>query len=243
MRKYRNKMNSFENGLRRYLTDDYLERAAHVTIGIAGCGGIGSNTAQNLVRCGFKRFLLVDHDSLEASNLNRQFFFPHQIGQKKVEMLKANLLAINPDLSIRTVSVEVTQDNVKRIFAGCHVLVEGFDDPLLKKTLVESVLASHARSIDMVRKDEKRDDKNKPGKNKTSQPLLVAVSGIAGTGNTDAILTRKIRDNFYMVGDFQSEISDTLHPYAPGIAVAAAKQADVVFNTILMKDSKYGCKA
>ncbi len=228
-------MNPFENGLRRYLTNDDLERASRVTIGIAGCGGIGSNTAQLLVRCGFKRFLLVDHDILEASNLNRQFFFPDQIGHPKVEMLKANLLAINPDLSIQTVNVEVTQGNVKSLFAGCHVVVEGFDSPLSKKILVESVLSSRGRSGHMASKDEKRDEKAEPGElgERTQWPLLVAVSGIAGTGNTDAIVTRKIRDNFYMVGDFQSEISETLHPYAPGIAVAAAKQADVVFNAVL----------
>ncbi|EHO21906.1 thiamine biosynthesis protein ThiF [Fusobacterium necrophorum subsp. necrophorum] len=44
-------------------------------IGIAGCGGIGSNVAYHLIRSGISEFKFGDFDIVEASNLNRQFFF------------------------------------------------------------------------------------------------------------------------------------------------------------------------
>ncbi len=89
-------MNDFEIGLRKYFKEEELARIREVRVGIAGAGGLGSNCAVNLVRCGFSKFVIADYDIVEDSNLNRQFFFNDQIGKSKVEMLKANLLRINP---------------------------------------------------------------------------------------------------------------------------------------------------
>ena len=63
-------------------------------IGIAGCGGIGSNVAYHLVRAGVKNFKFGDFDKIEESNLNRQFFFKEQVGLYKSETLTKNLLLI-----------------------------------------------------------------------------------------------------------------------------------------------------
>ena len=71
-------------------------------VGIAGAGGLGSNCAWMLVRSGFTDFVIVDHDRVEASNLNRQFFFARQVGMPKVQALSENLLAINPDVKVMT---------------------------------------------------------------------------------------------------------------------------------------------
>ena len=65
-------------------------------IGIAGCGGIGGNTAVLLLRSGFRRFVLADFDAVDESNLNRQFFFKDQIGRPKTEALAENLRRIEP---------------------------------------------------------------------------------------------------------------------------------------------------
>jgi sulfur carrier protein ThiS adenylyltransferase len=197
-------MNDFEKGLCKYVSIAFLNKAKQIQIGIAGCGGIGSNCAHNLVRCGFKNFLLVDHDVIEASNLNRQFFFLNQTDHPKVDMLKQNLLAINPDLNIKAVQKKITEKCMESLFQSCHVIVEAFDDVIYKKMLTEKYLHSNK--------------------------LVVAVSGIAGSGDSDEIVIRKLNKTFYMVGDFKSEISDNVHPYSPKINIAAAKQADIIFN-------------
>lgn len=197
-------MDPFTEGLSRYLPPGYLARVAEVTLGIAGCGGIGSNCAHNLVRCGFQRFLLVDDDIVEPSNLNRQFYFSDQTGQAKVDMLKTNLLAISRRLDIQAVKLKITEDNIGDLFNGCAVVVEAFDEPADKKMLLENCFHPDR--------------------------LIVSVSGIGGYGETDRIVTRKVNDNLFIVGDFNSEISESLHPYAPAVTLAAAKQADIVFN-------------
>ena len=73
-------------------------------VGIAGAGGLGSNCAMHLVRAGVQHITVVDFDVVNESNLNRQFFFRDQLGQKKVEAIKENLLRIEPDADIRAVA-------------------------------------------------------------------------------------------------------------------------------------------
>jgi len=197
-------LNRFEKGLLRYLSPDCFEKLINVQIGIAGCGGIGSNCAHNLVRCGFKRFVLVDSDCVDDSNLNRQFFFDIQVGQSKVEMLQQTLLAVNNKLLIQPIQDKINSDNIQQILGQCDVIVEAFDDVLSKKILTETFLHS--------------------------EKLLVTVSGMGGYGDCDDIICKKIRDNFYMVGDGMSEVTDSLHPYSPKTNIAAAKQADIIFN-------------
>jgi sulfur carrier protein ThiS adenylyltransferase len=197
-------LNRFEKGLLRYLSHDCLEKLKNIQIGIAGCGGIGSNCAHNLVRCGFQKFVLVDSDCVDISNLNRQFFFDNQVDHSKVDMLQHNLLAINNKLLIKNIQEKINSDNIKQILGQCDVIVEAFDDVLSKKILAETFL--------------------------NSEKLVVTVSGMGGYGDCDAIICKKIKDNFYMVGDGLSEVTEIVHPYSPKTNIAAAKQADIIFN-------------
>ncbi len=200
-------MNAFERGLTRYLSLEQLSRIQGVTIGVAGAGGLGSNCCQMLVRCGFKRFVVADCDVVEASNLNRQFFFAQQIGKPKVEALRENLLAINPDMEMEVTQVMVDETNVAALFAGCDVVVEAFDSPESKRLLVEASLGG--------------------GK------FLVAASGLAGWGDSDRIATRKISESFYVVGDLHSVCQPSCPPMAPCVTMAAAKQADLILTYVL----------
>ena len=200
-------MNPFERGLARYLSPEQLARIQSVTIGVAGAGGLGSNCCLMLVRCGFRRFVVVDCDVVDASNLNRQFFFIHQIGKPKVEALRENLLAINPDLEMEAVQAIVDETNVATLFAGCDVVVEAFDSPECKRLLVEAYLGS--------------------GK------FLVAASGLAGWGDSDRIATRKVSENFHLVGDLRTVAGPSCPPMAPCVTLTAAKQADLVLTHVL----------
>lgn len=202
-------MNPFRQGLARYLSPEQLARVRATRVGIAGAGGLGSNCAWMLVRSGFEDLVVVDHDVVEPSNLNRQFFFVRQVGLSKVEALRENLLAVNPDASVRAVQALVTPENVRELFADRHVVVEAFDAAAAKKMLVEATLGS--------------------GK------FLVSASGLSGCGNADSITTRRIRDDFHLVGDLVSEASPQCPPLAPRVTVAAAKQADLILEYALRR--------
>ncbi|ACV62539.1 thiamine biosynthesis protein ThiF [Desulfofarcimen acetoxidans DSM 771] len=203
-------MNAFERSLAKSLGRDNLARIQRVKVGIAGAGGLGSNCALFLVRSGFKRLRLVDFDLVEYSNLNRQFFFAAQVGRQKVDALKENLLLINPKLEIEIMPERIEQENAGEIFADCDAVVEALDLAGSKKMLVEAILNT--------------------GK------LLVAASGVAGWGRIDDIKICRVKNNFYLVGDLVSEAAPGCPVLAPGVNVAAAKQADIVLSYFLRSD-------
>lgn len=200
-------MNNFEEALTRYINRDDLEKIQSLKVGIIGAGGLGSNAALNLVRSGFKSFIIADFDQVEASNLNRQFYFLKQKDKLKVEALKENLLLINPDLAIKTICQEITKANIADIFKSCDIIIEACDRVASKKIVVEEFM---------------QQDK-----------LLVAASGVGGYGDSDQVKIKEIREGFYLVGDFNSEVGDKYQPLAPKVNLVAAKQADIILNSVL----------
>ena len=68
---------------------------------IAGVGGLGCVVAEILTRAGIGKLILVDNDTVEISNLNRQILFAQtDLGKPKVEVAKQKLQAINPILEV-----------------------------------------------------------------------------------------------------------------------------------------------
>ena len=195
--------------MNEYYTTEQLQRIEKTKVCIAGCGGLGSNVAHLLVRSGFKKFLLIDCDRVEESNLNRQFYFLNQVGVMKAEALNDNLKKIRDDISIDIIIKRLKSfDDIKDQAADCDIFVEAFDTPESKAVFVNGAIAS-----------------GKP---------VIAASGIAGYGNSDDIVIKKIKDNLYIVGDGCSDIKSR-PPLAPRVNVAAAKQADIVLELTLGK--------
>jgi sulfur carrier protein ThiS adenylyltransferase len=186
---------------------------AKFTVGIAGAGGLGSNCAAALTRSGIGTLVISDFDIIEEPNLDRQFYFVDQVGKRKVEALKENLLRINPRINIIVHNLKLTRENIQGIYSGCDVIVEAFDNAEMKKMLIETV------QILM------------PGK-----PLVVG-SGMAGWGHSETIRSRKVDDTLYVCGDEESEISAELPPLAPRVGIVAYMQANFVLEILMKRNS------
>ncbi|MEE8715919.1 MAG: ThiF family adenylyltransferase [Coriobacteriales bacterium] len=77
--------------------EDGLDRLAGACVVVAGVGGVGSNCAESLARCGVGTLVLVDGDVVSASNANRQAIaFSSTVGAPKVEVMAAMARDINP---------------------------------------------------------------------------------------------------------------------------------------------------
>jgi sulfur carrier protein ThiS adenylyltransferase len=179
-------------------------------VGIAGAGGLGSNCAVSLAKCGVGTLVISDFDTIEESNLNRQYYFTDQIGMLKTIALKENISRINPEVFVIVHQKRLDSHNIPEIFSGCDVIVEAFDTAEMKQMIIETVQL------------------------KMSGIPLVAASGLAGWGKSDTIKQRKIDDTLYICGDESSEVSDNLPPMAPRVGMVANMQANVVVE-ILMK--------
>ena len=178
------------------------------TVGIAGCGGLGSNCAVTLARCGIGKLVIADFDVIQESNLNRQYFFFDQIGHKKVFALKENLERIRPDLRVEAADVKLDEQSILKIFAQCDVIVEAFDLAVMKQMIIETV--------------------------SSEMPNIPVVSGVglAGLGNTDRF---KIIDSGKLIvcGDLETEVSPELPPLAPRVSIVANMQADAVIRLLI----------
>lgn len=97
-------MNEFFSRSEALLGKQSMEALRSKRVIIFGVGGVGSWAAEALIRTGLTHLTLVDGDTVQASNINRQLPATREtIGMPKVEALKARLLAINPEAQISTV--------------------------------------------------------------------------------------------------------------------------------------------
>jgi sulfur carrier protein ThiS adenylyltransferase len=187
------------------------ERLKSKTAGIAGCGGLGSNAAVALARVGVGKLILVDFDRVEASNLNRQYYFRDQTGQPKVEALKQNIHAIDPEVTIETHMLRLDPAMLVELFSGCDVIIEAFDTDRDKQMIIETVLT------DM------------PG------TYLISGQGLAGFGDNESIATRQY-DKLFIIGDGLRAVSDGLPPLAPRVGVVANMQANLALELLMKKE-------
>ena len=107
---------------------DYLERSkqllgeekiaslADKRILVIGIGGVGGTALEALARSGFKKFVIVDSDKVDASNLNRQILFTSEdVGKDKTEVAKNHLLKICPDLEIETIQTKIVKGTLDEL--------------------------------------------------------------------------------------------------------------------------------
>lgn len=105
------------------------ERLKLANVLIVGCGGIGCTVAELLARAGVGKITLIDSDTIEISNLQRQIAYTAQdIGFYKAEVLAKRLQQINPYIAIESYTVKIEQDNAEQLIASQDLVLDGCDN-------------------------------------------------------------------------------------------------------------------
>ena len=185
-----------------------LEKLKGTCIGIAGCGGLGSNCAMALARVGVGTLVIADFDIVTRENLDRQYYFLDQVGQKKVLALRDNIARVNPDVVVQAHDLRLGPDEVVHLFKNCALIIEAFDRADMKLMIIETV-------------SERFPDK-----------FIIAASGLAGYGENNSLRTRRL-GSLFICGDETSEVSADLPPLAPRVSIVAAMQANQALEIIL----------
>ncbi|MCX7876049.1 MAG: sulfur carrier protein ThiS adenylyltransferase ThiF [Melioribacteraceae bacterium] len=188
--------------------NEIKSKLSKYTVGIAGCGGLGSNCAVSLARVGIGKLVIADFDVIEESNLNRQYFFYDQIGKEKVFALKENILKINPNISVEAIKVKLNPEEIIKYYKNCDIIVEAFDKAEMKEMIVETVL------------------QNFPDK------YLICGVGLAGYGKNELIKTEKF-GKLIIVGDRENESNENNPPLAPRVCAVSNLMANVVLEILL----------
>ncbi len=96
---------------------------------LIGAGGLGCPLAQYLAAAGVGTLGLVDHDHVEASNLQRQVLYGMaDVGRAKVDVAAERIRAQNPDVRVVTHAERLTSDNALALLADWDVIVDGSDN-------------------------------------------------------------------------------------------------------------------
>ena len=95
---------------------------------VAGLGGVGGTALEALVRSGFMNFVLIDFDTVDESNLNRQILYTSKdVGRSKIEVAKERILSIVPNLNVQTISTKLDKDSFKGFSQKVDFIVDAID--------------------------------------------------------------------------------------------------------------------
>jgi sulfur carrier protein ThiS adenylyltransferase len=187
---------------------DYKKILKTKCVGIAGCGGLGSNCAVALARVGIGKLIIADFDVIVESNLNRQYFFYDQIGQKKAYALRENINKINPAVIVEAHDIKLNSKDIVKLYKNCDVVVEAFDLAEMKQMIIETVLSEM------------------PDK------YIVSGVGLAGWGGNNLFTTKQF-GKLFICGDSEKEVSEKMPPLAPRVGIVANMEANQVMEILL----------
>jgi len=127
-------MNTMNNRYHRQMSMDgwgaeTQERLAAGRVFVAGMGGLGCPVAMNLVLAGVGHIRICDSDTVEITNLNRQFLYAQtSLGKPKASSALESLASMNPHVEIVPVQGEINRGNVDELVADVDIIVDCLDN-------------------------------------------------------------------------------------------------------------------
>lgn len=129
--------------------EEAMEKLHAARVAVFGIGGVGGFTAEALVRSGVGAIDLVDDDKVCLTNINRQIYATRKtVGQYKVDVAKARILDISPDVKVTTYQTFYSAETADSFdFSKYDYIVDAIDTVSSKLILVERAAAVHTPII------------------------------------------------------------------------------------------------
>ena len=190
-------------------------------IAVFGLGGVGGTALEALARTGFKHFIIVDFDKVDASNLNRQILYTAKdIGKNKVNAAKERVLSINPEAEIQAIFAKAQDFDSNQ---PIDFMVDAIDDVDGKLFLLKTAQEKNIPQIMSLGMANRFDNEkvHVTKLNKThSDPLakkmryLVKKSGLE-TGNVNVVISEELPQK-----NAEKLYSTMMVPSAAGLTIA-----------------------
>ncbi|MCL2177505.1 MAG: ThiF family adenylyltransferase [Firmicutes bacterium] len=134
-------MDNFNQRTRILIKDEGIKKLQNSHVLLAGLGGVGGICAHMLARASVGQLTIIDFDKVDITNINRQIVAYHStIGLHKTEVLKKQLLDINPDIKLKLITERLTEQNIEAILkdAKPHYVIDAIDDVPAKVALIKT---------------------------------------------------------------------------------------------------------
>jgi tRNA A37 threonylcarbamoyladenosine dehydratase len=167
--------------LKRVYGESMVEMLRGLHVCVVGVGGVGSWSAESLVRSGVGNLTLVDGDTVSRSNTNRQIHaLESTVGQSKVDVMKARLLDINPACQVNVIKQYIDDDNDLDILErGYDCVIDAIDS---FKTKAQIIYCCRRNKIPIV---------TTGGAGGLTDPTQIQISDLSSTWNDP--LAAKVR--------------------------------------------------
>lgn len=111
------------------LSADENDKLKDFKVCIIGCGGLGGYIIEMLGRLGIGSLTVVDFDTFEESNLNRQILSSeNSLGSSKAEMAKKRIKEVNSEVEVSVIKEFLSSENCEKIICNHHIVVDALDD-------------------------------------------------------------------------------------------------------------------
>ncbi len=135
----------------RLIGTENQQKLNNSTVVVFGVGGVGSHCIEALARSGIGHLVLVDHDTVSITNINRQSIAYHStVGRYKTQIMKERILDINPRAQVETLETFVLPENLEPLLDGVgpvDYIVDAIDTVTAKLALAEY---ANSRQIPLI---------------------------------------------------------------------------------------------
>ena len=178
-------MDQFKRTKLLFETNEY-ETITNKKILLVGVGGVGGSALESLVRFGFENITIIDKDTVDITNLNRQIITNlDNVGQSKVEVAKQRALSINPSINITTINDFLIKENMNILETNYDYIIDACDTITTKIELIKFGINNNIKTITCM------------GTGKRLDPSKIEITTINKTSYDPVakVIRKLLRDN------------------------------------------------
>lgn len=216
------------------LNEEKIEKLNSANVLVAGLGGVGAYAAENLCRAGIGQMTIIDADSIQDSNRNRQLLaLTSTLGQRKARLMEDRLMDINPDLRLKVIDEFIRDERTNEILeTPFDYVVDAIDTLSPKIFLIRHALLRELPLISSM------------GAGGKTDPTQVMVADFSQTYQCNlARMLRKRLKNLGVRSGFKTVFSPEIIDESAMIPVLDEPNKKTTVGTISYMPAVFGCVA
>ena len=216
--------------LLKLISKEELEMLGKANVLLVGVGGVGGYALESMVRIGLKNITIIDNDTVDLTNLNRQIISLHSnIGLLKVDVAEKRALDINLNINLKKIDTFIIKDNIDTIFNEKYdYIIDACDTVTTKVELIKKAQEKNIKIISIM------------GTGNRLNPTMLEITDVFKT-NYDPlakVMRKLLRDNNITKADVitSKEIPIKTGTSTPGSTSLVPSVAGIYATYYIVKD-------